>query len=164
MSPLITHVLMDLAWSAGGGVVGYALGRKTRSSLGGEHSSHDSRGHWAWRGWLGNLLGVLLLLLIGVTMWNGYQRLECQAEAGRAYSVGTLELRDAAAIEREANRIRWAFIKEALAAEPPPVVTDEYKRVAQLRWLADLRRADALIDAAEAKRAANPPPALPDCS
>lgn len=87
---------------------------------------------------------------------------ECQAAWTRYFVAGLAERTDAAGTEREANQIRWALMIDALR-NPIPNPTPEQRAQLTKRWLGDLTRANQLLAEADAKRAANPIPPLPDC-
>lgn len=151
MSPdTLSQLFTGLAYSALGGLIGFVLGRFTRRELE-DHVRHPGdRRDLLW-----NVLGVLVLIAVALSWVHGYRVNQCQAEANRQFSAGLAERSEAAAVERQANRIERDAWRSAIRGTPSTASPPE-KAAAAKRITDALDEADRLVAEADARRAAAP--------
>lgn len=157
-----------ISWLTGSGigfVAGYLAGRVGRDVS--EHHGTDGSRWWS----VGRtVIGLLLLGLVAWGVVSGIERADqrrreanCQAEFNEAFVLGLQQRTQAADVEREANKIRFGFLRDAirnpLAINPSPAQRREFAQ----RWVVELDRADRLLAEADAQRAAHPIPTPRRC-
>lgn len=138
-------------------MIGFMAGRWTLRELNGakppQASCSERRRVWLDRLW--NLLGLIALGLFAVSWVTSYRINECQAQTNREFALGLAERTEAAAIDREANRIERDAMRAAIQ-ESRPNSTEAQRQQARQRYLAAIDAADRLIREADQKRAASP--------
>lgn len=96
------------------------------------------------------ILGVLILVLVGWSVWNNYEVTTCQADFNIAFAKGLEERTVAATNERHAQRVMLDTILN-------PAAPREEKAQSLVTWR-------TALDEADRKRDANPLPKDPRCS
>lgn len=151
------QVLSWLVASAIGFCGGYLAGR-----VGRDVSEHHGVVESRWWASIKVLFGLLLLAVVAWSTYTLVRQSTCQAEFNEDFVRGLDERSAATDAEREANKIRWGFIRDVIR-NPLVNPTEEQRREMGLRWVRELDRADQLVIEAEAKRAANPFPTTRRC-
>jgi len=146
-SQLLITSLASSAFGFGAGWFAARVGRDVTEHHGIQGSTWFERAR--------TLLGLLILVMVFYSVYTINRVTYCQAKFNESFIAGLAERTAAADAERQANRIRWTFLAEALR-NPILNPTPEQQREAAHRWLKDLERADQLVAEADAKRAANP--------
>jgi hypothetical protein len=112
-------------------------------------NTHGRRWWWPASETRRALLGVVVMLLMGYTLWQVSSVINCQKDFNVLYSQGLKERSDAAASERQAQRTM-------LDALLDPTATPVSRSAALQTWR-------VALDEADAKRDANPIPEDPQC-